>query len=152
MKLLRYGPAGQEKPGLLDDAGRIRDLSAHVRDITPDVLSPGGLDRLRKIDPKTLPTVEGSPRLGPCVANVPKLVCVGLNYTDHAKETGAPIPKEPVLFMKATTAISGPNDDVVLPKGSQKLDWKSSSASSSAARPGTSPCTTRRRISPATAS
>lgn len=124
MKLLRYGPAGQEKPGLLDEAGRMRDLSAHVRDITPDTLSPDGLDRLRRIDPKTLPLVEGSPRLGPCIANVSKLVCVGLNYTDHAKETGAAIPKEPVLFMKATTAICGPNDDVVLPKGSQKLDWE----------------------------
>jgi 2-keto-4-pentenoate hydratase/2-oxohepta-3-ene-1,7-dioic acid hydratase in catechol pathway len=124
MKLLRYGPAGQEKPGLLDDAGRIRDLSAHVRDLTPEVLAGDGLDRLRRIDAKSLPAVDGSPRLGPCLANVPKLVCVGLNYTDHAKETGAPIPKEPVLFMKATTAISGPNDDVVQPKGSQKLDWE----------------------------
>jgi 2-keto-4-pentenoate hydratase/2-oxohepta-3-ene-1,7-dioic acid hydratase in catechol pathway len=124
MKLLRYGPAGQEKPGLLDDAGRIRDLSAHVRDLTPEVLAGDGPDRLRRIDAKSLPAVDGSPRLGPCLANVPKLVCVGLNYTDHAKETGAPIPKEPVLFMKATTAISGPNDDVVQPKGSQKLDWE----------------------------
>jgi 2-keto-4-pentenoate hydratase/2-oxohepta-3-ene-1,7-dioic acid hydratase in catechol pathway len=124
MKLLRYGPAGQEKPGLLDDAGRIHDLSAHVRDLTPEILAGDGLDRLRRIDAKSLPAVDGSPRLGPCLANVPKLVCVGLNYTDHAKETGAPIPKEPVLFMKATTAISGPNDDVVQPKGSQKLDWE----------------------------
>jgi 2-keto-4-pentenoate hydratase/2-oxohepta-3-ene-1,7-dioic acid hydratase in catechol pathway len=124
MKLLRYGPAGQEKPGLLDDSGRVRDLSAHARDITPEILSREGLDRLRRIDPKSLPAVDGSPRLGPCLNNVSKLVCVGLNYTDHAKETGSPIPKEPVLFMKATTAISGPNDHVILPKGSQKLDWE----------------------------
>ncbi len=124
MKLLRYGPRGQEKPGLLDRNGRIRDLSGIVADITPDVLSPAALDRLRKLDPASLPPVSGEPRLGPCVAQVPKLVCVGLNYTDHAKEVGAAIPAEPVLFMKATTAITGPNDDVMLPKGSQKGDWE----------------------------
>jgi 2-keto-4-pentenoate hydratase/2-oxohepta-3-ene-1,7-dioic acid hydratase in catechol pathway len=124
MKLLRYGPAGQEKPGLLDDQGRIRDLSGHLRDITPEILSKEGLDRLRRIEAASLPAVDGSPRLGPCLSGVPKIVCVGLNYTDHATETGAPIPKEPVLFMKATSSINGPNDDVMLPKGSQKLDWE----------------------------
>jgi len=124
MKLLRYGSAGQEKPGLLDKAGRIRDLSAHLKEIGPETLSPASLEKLRKIDPGSLPAVDGKPRLGPPLANVGKIVCVGLNYTDHAEETKSPIPKEPVLFMKATTSISGPNDDVVLPKGSQKLDWE----------------------------
>ncbi len=124
MKLLRYGPPGQEKPGMLDRDGRLRDLSGAMRDLTPETLSPASLDRLRKLDPRSLPAVSGTPRLGPCVAQVPKLVCVGLNYLDHAKEAGAQIPTEPVLFLKAITAISGPNDDVVLPKGAQKGDWE----------------------------
>ncbi|HZS81547.1 MAG TPA: fumarylacetoacetate hydrolase family protein [Stellaceae bacterium] len=124
MKLLRYGPKGQEKPGLLDGAGRIRDLSGVVADIGPELLAPAALDRLRRTDPGSLPLVPGNPRLGPCLARIPKLVCVGLNYTDHAKETGAQIPKEPILFMKATSAINGPNDDVMLPKSSQKGDWE----------------------------
>jgi 2-keto-4-pentenoate hydratase/2-oxohepta-3-ene-1,7-dioic acid hydratase in catechol pathway len=124
MKLLRYGPAGSEKPGLLDKTGKIRDLSGTIADLTPDNLAPAALDRLRKLDPATLPLVAGEPRIGPCVAQVSKLVCVGLNYTDHAKETGSPIPKEPILFMKATTSINGPSDDVMLPKGSQKGDWE----------------------------
>ena len=124
MKLLRYGPPGQEKPGLVDRDGRIRDLSGKIKDVTPDVLAPGKLEELARIDPNSLPLVDGKPRLGPCVAGVPKLVCVGLNYADHAAESGMPIPKEPVLFMKATTAISGPNDDVMLPKGSEKGDWE----------------------------
>ncbi|HUB95829.1 MAG TPA: fumarylacetoacetate hydrolase family protein [Stellaceae bacterium] len=124
MKLLRYGPRGQEKPGLLDRNGRIRDLSGTIPDLTPDQLAPAALDRLRRLDPETLPAVQGSPRLGPCVAKVPKLVAVGLNYRDHAEETKNPIPKEPVLFMKATSSISGPNDDVVLPKGAEKGDWE----------------------------
>ena len=124
MKLLRYGPPGQEKPGLLDRDGRIRDLSSKIKDVMPDVLSPQKLEELGRIDPNSLPKVDGNSRLGPCIGNVPKLVCVGLNYADHAKESGAPIPKEPVLFMKATTAISGPNDDVMLPKGSEKGDWE----------------------------
>lgn len=124
MKLLRYGPKGQEKPGLLDNAGHIRDLSATVSDINPELLAPASLDRLRKIDPSTLPLVSGTPRLGTPWTGISKVVCVGLNYTDHAKETGSPIPKEPVLFMKATTSINGPNDDVTLPKGSQKGDWE----------------------------
>jgi 2-keto-4-pentenoate hydratase/2-oxohepta-3-ene-1,7-dioic acid hydratase in catechol pathway len=124
MKLLRYGPKGQEKPGLLDNAGKIRDLSAAVADINPETLAPAALDRLRKLDPASLPLVSSTPRLGTCVTQIPKIVCVGLNYTDHAKETGSPIPKEPILFMKATSSLNGPNDDVMLPKGSQKGDWE----------------------------
>jgi 2-keto-4-pentenoate hydratase/2-oxohepta-3-ene-1,7-dioic acid hydratase in catechol pathway len=124
MKLLRYGPKGQEKPGLLDKAGKIRDLSATIADVNPEALSHAALDRLRKLDPASLPLVAGAPRLGACLTQIPKIVCVGLNYTDHAKETGAAIPKEPILFMKATSSLNGPNDDVMLPKGSQKGDWE----------------------------
>ncbi|MDB5411073.1 MAG: fumarylacetoacetate hydrolase family protein [Rhodospirillales bacterium] len=124
MKLLRYGPAGHEKPGLLDKTGQIRDLSGTISDLSPDNLAPAALDRLRKLDPASLPLVAGESRIGPCVAQVSKLVCVGLNYTDHARETGSPIPKEPILFMKATTSITGPNDDVMLPKSSVKGDWE----------------------------
>jgi ureidoglycolate lyase len=124
MKLLRYGPKGQEKPGLLDKAGKIRDLSAMIADVNPEALAPAALDRLRKLDPASLPLVAGSPRLGACLTQIPKIVCVGLNYTDHAKETGAAIPKEPILFMKATSSLNGPNDDVMLPKRSQKSDWE----------------------------
>ena len=124
MKLLRFGPMGQEKPGILDRDGRIRDLSGTVSDIGPEAISPASLDKLRRMDPATLPAVTGTPRIGPCVARVSKLLCVGLNYRLHAQETGAPIPKEPILFMKATTAISGPNDDVVIPKNSKKTDWE----------------------------
>jgi 2-keto-4-pentenoate hydratase/2-oxohepta-3-ene-1,7-dioic acid hydratase in catechol pathway len=124
MKLLRYGPRGHEKPGMLDRDGRLRDLSGVVRDITPDVLAPASLDRLRKLDPATLPLVSGEPRLGPCVTDIPKLLCVGLNYKDHANEAGMQLPSEPVLFMKAQTSINGPNDDVILPKGAEKGDWE----------------------------
>ncbi|HEV8027882.1 MAG TPA: fumarylacetoacetate hydrolase family protein, partial [Stellaceae bacterium] len=124
MKLLRWGPRGQEKPGMLDRDGVLRDLSGAVADINPETLAPAALDKLRKLDPAKLPAVPGKPRLGPCVAQVPKLVCVGLNYVDHAKEAGMQVPGEPVLFMKATTAISGPNDEVMLPKGAQKGDWE----------------------------
>src|SRR5690242_12303023 len=124
MKLFRWGPKGQEKPGIVGKTGELRDLSRQVKDISPELLSPHGLEQLRALDPASLPAVEGTPRLGACLGNVGKLVCVGLNYTDHAKETGSPIPKEPVLFMKATTAISGPNDEIVQPKGSIKLDWE----------------------------
>jgi 2-keto-4-pentenoate hydratase/2-oxohepta-3-ene-1,7-dioic acid hydratase in catechol pathway len=124
MKLLRYGPAGQEKPGLLDRDGKIRDVSSVVQDIGPETLEPASLQKLRGIDPASLPAVSGEPRIGPCVGRVPKIVCVGLNYTDHAEETGSPTPKEPVLFMKAVTAINGPYDDVMLPKGSVKGDWE----------------------------
>jgi 2-keto-4-pentenoate hydratase/2-oxohepta-3-ene-1,7-dioic acid hydratase in catechol pathway len=124
MKLLRYGPKGQEKPGMLDTAGKLRDLSATIADINPETLAPAALDKLRKLDPASLPLVAGTPRLGACLTQIPKIICVGLNYTDHAKETNSPIPKEPILFMKATTSLSGPNDDVMLPKGSQKGDWE----------------------------
>jgi ureidoglycolate lyase len=124
MKLFRWGPKGQEKPGLIDKDGKPRDLSGKVKDITADLLTPQGLEKLRGIDPASLPAVNGNPRLGACIANVGKVVCVGLNYTDHAKETGSPIPKEPVLFMKATSSINGPNDEIVQPKGSTKLDWE----------------------------
>jgi 2-keto-4-pentenoate hydratase/2-oxohepta-3-ene-1,7-dioic acid hydratase in catechol pathway len=124
MKLLRYGPPGQEKPGLLDRDGKIRDLSQTVRDIDGAALSPGSLDRLRRLDPASLPLVAGSPRLGPCVGAVSKIVAIGLNYRQHAQETGAAIPSEPIFFMKAPSSISGPNDDVVIPKGSQKTDYE----------------------------
>ncbi|MFP5514273.1 MAG: fumarylacetoacetate hydrolase family protein [Alphaproteobacteria bacterium] len=124
MKLLRYGPPGQEKPGLLDADGRIRDLSAHVDDIAGAALLPDGLDRLRAIDPATLPLVEGNPRLGPCVGRVGKMVCIGLNFSDHAAETGMAVPPEPIVFMKATSAIVGPNDPIELPRGSEKTDWE----------------------------
>jgi 2-keto-4-pentenoate hydratase/2-oxohepta-3-ene-1,7-dioic acid hydratase in catechol pathway len=124
MKLLRYGPAGQEKPGLLDRDGRIRDLSGVVRDITGETLAPASLDRLRQLDPVSLPLVSGSPRIGPCVGNISKIVAIGLNYRLHAEEAGAPIPKEPIFFMKAPSSICGPDDDVVIPKGSQKTDYE----------------------------
>ena len=124
MKLVRYGSPGAEKPGLVDSNGTIRDLSGHVRDIDGSTLSPETLAKLAAIDPASLPAVEAGTRLGCPVGNVGKLLCIGLNYTDHAREAGQPIPNEPVLFMKATTAISGPNDNVVLPKGSVKSDWE----------------------------
>ena len=124
MKLLRYGPVGQEKPGLVDRDGKIRDLSGVVRDIDGEALAPASLDRLRRLDAATLPLVSGSPRLGPCIANVPKIVAIGLNYRLHAQEAGMPIPTEPIFFMKATTSICGPNDDVIIPKGSQKTDYE----------------------------
>jgi 2-keto-4-pentenoate hydratase/2-oxohepta-3-ene-1,7-dioic acid hydratase in catechol pathway len=121
---LRYGPAGEEKPGLLDAEGTIRDLSAHVTDIDGAVLAPEKLAELAALDTAALPAVSGDPRLGPPVAGVGKLLCIGLNYRDHAEETGMAIPEEPILFMKATTSIVGPNDDVMLPKGSKKGDWE----------------------------
>jgi 2-keto-4-pentenoate hydratase/2-oxohepta-3-ene-1,7-dioic acid hydratase in catechol pathway len=124
MKLLRYGPPDQEKPGLLDRDGAIRDLFGVVRDIAGEALAPASLDRLRRLDPTTLPLVPGSPRLGPCVGAVPKIVAIGLNYRLHAQETGAAIPKEPIFFMKATSSICGPDDDVIIPKGSQKTDYE----------------------------
>jgi 2-keto-4-pentenoate hydratase/2-oxohepta-3-ene-1,7-dioic acid hydratase in catechol pathway len=124
MKLLRYGARGQEKPGLLDRDGKIRDLSGVIPDLGPDQLAPAALDRLRKLDPATLPLVSGTPRIGPCVAKVGKLVAIGLNYRDHADETKSPYPKEPIIFLKATSSIIGPNDDVMLPKGSVKGDWE----------------------------
>jgi ureidoglycolate lyase len=124
MKLLRYGPAGQEKPGLLDRDGRIRDLSGALRDIDGEALSPASLDRLRRLDPASLPLVPGTPRLGPCVGSVSKIVAIGLNYRLHAQEAGAAIPSEPIFFMKAPSSICGPNDDVIIPKGSQKTDYE----------------------------
>ncbi|HVT48287.1 MAG TPA: ureidoglycolate lyase [Vicinamibacterales bacterium] len=123
MKLLRYGNPGQEKPGLLHD-GQIRDLSGHVSDIAGDTLLPAGLDRLRALDPASLPLVPGSPRLGPCVGHVGKFLCIGLNYSDHAAESGMAVPTEPIVFMKASSAIVGPNDDIEIPKGSAKTDWE----------------------------
>jgi 2-keto-4-pentenoate hydratase/2-oxohepta-3-ene-1,7-dioic acid hydratase in catechol pathway len=124
MKLLRYGPVGQEKPGLLDAQGRIRDLSAQIPDIAGAALSPEGLDALRALDPESLPLVAGDPRLGPCVAGTGKFICIGLNYSDHAAETGATVPPEPIIFMKATSAITGPNDVIEIPRGSLKTDWE----------------------------
>ena len=124
MKLLRYGPRGQEKPGMLDRDGKLRDLSGAIKDLTPDALAPTALDKLKKLDPASLPAVSGTPRLGPCVAGISKLVCVGLNYVDHAKEAGMQIPTEPVLFLKAISSLSGPNDPVMLPKGAEKGDWE----------------------------
>ena len=124
MKLLRYGPAGAEKPGLLDDHGDIRCLAAVVRDIDGFALSPAALAMLRAIDPASLPKVGGAPRLGPCVARPVNYVCIGLNYADHAAEAGMPVPKEPIIFLKSLGAFSGPNDDVRMPRGSTKLDWE----------------------------
>jgi 2-keto-4-pentenoate hydratase/2-oxohepta-3-ene-1,7-dioic acid hydratase in catechol pathway len=124
MKLLRYGPPGQEKPGILDRDGRIRDLSGAVSDIGPETLAPAALDKLRKLDPASLPAVTGTPRIGPCVGRISKLICVGLNYSDHAKEANQPLPKEPILFMKAVSSICGPNDNVMIPKNSKKTDWE----------------------------
>ena len=124
MKLLRYGPSGREKPGLLDANGQIRDLSSLVPDISGDTISPAGLKRLSEIDPATLPVVEGNPRLGPCVSGLQKILCIGLNYSDHAAETGAEPPEEPIVFAKALNALCGPNDDVELPRGSKAMDWE----------------------------
>ncbi len=124
MKLLRYGAPGAEKPGMLDATGTIRDLSGVVTDIAGDVLTPAGLARLAAIDPATLPAVAADVRHGPCVGRVGKFMCIGLNYADHAAETGAPIPKEPILFMKANSAICGPNDEILIPRGSEKTDWE----------------------------
>jgi 2-keto-4-pentenoate hydratase/2-oxohepta-3-ene-1,7-dioic acid hydratase in catechol pathway len=124
MKLLRYGPPGQEKPGILDRDGTIRDLSSIVPDIAGEVLSSGELERLRKIDFSTLPRVEGNPRIGPCVGQVGKFICIGLNYSDHAAESGMAVPPEPIIFMKAASSICGPNDGIELPRGSEKTDWE----------------------------
>ena len=123
MKLVRYGPPGAERPGLLEAGNTLRDLSGHVADIDPATLA-SGLDALKALDPESLPAVEGNPRIGAPVANVGKIICVGLNYADHAAESNMALPKEPVLFMKATTAICGPFDDVVKPRGATKLDWE----------------------------
>ncbi len=124
MKLLRYGERGSEKPGLLDADGTIRDLSGHVEDIDGAMLGADSLAKLAAIDPSSLPAVSGAPRLGSPVANPSKVLCIGLNYSDHAIESGQPVPDEPVLFMKATSSIVGPNDDVEIPRNSGKSDWE----------------------------
>lgn len=124
MKFLRYGAPGAEKPAILDADGKIRDLSAHVTDLSGVALAPDALAKLGAIDAKTLPLVDGDPRLGPCVAGTGKFICIGLNYSDHAAETGATVPPEPIIFMKASSAIVGPNDNVLIPRGSEKTDWE----------------------------
>src|SRR3546814_517474 len=124
MKLLRYGGVGQEKPGAIDRKGTLRDLSGHIADISGAMLLPDSLEQLKKLDLESLPAVEGSPRLGPCAGGVGKFIAIGLNYADHAAEAGVEVPKEPVIFMKATSCICGPNDTVVIPRGSQKCDWE----------------------------
>ena len=124
MKLLRFGPAGNERPGMIDADGKIRDLSAHIPDITGTGLAPDNLAKLAGIDPNSLPLIYGAPRIGPCVGQIPKFICVGLNYSDHAEETGQPIPTEPIIFHKATSCIIGANDEVMLPRDSVKLDWE----------------------------
>jgi 2,4-diketo-3-deoxy-L-fuconate hydrolase len=128
MKLLRYGATGAEKPGLLDASGRVRDLSGVVPDIAGDTLRPAGLKALQALDPETLPLVAGTPqedlRLGACVGNIGKYICIGLNYADHAEEAGMPIPEEPIIFNKWTSAVVGPNDDIQVPRGSVKTDWE----------------------------
>lgn len=124
MKLLRYGPRGSEKPGILDADGKIRDLSGVVNDIDGAAITPEGLAKIKAADIKALPVVSGSPRLGSCVGGVGKMVCVGLNYSDHAAESGMAVPGEPIIFMKANSAICGPNDDILIPRESKKLDYE----------------------------
>jgi 2-keto-4-pentenoate hydratase/2-oxohepta-3-ene-1,7-dioic acid hydratase in catechol pathway len=124
MKLVRYGAPGAEAPGLIDSDGQLRDLSGHVADITGAVLSDAELDNIRALDVNSLKVVSGNPRMGPCVANIGKFICIGLNYSDHAAESGLPVPKHPVVFMKATSAVVGPNDDVYMPRGSTHTDWE----------------------------
>ena len=124
MKLLRYGHPGQERPAILDREGHLRDLSGVIPDLAGAALAPESLARLRGLDPQMLPRVDGHPRIGPCVGGVGKFICIGLNYADHAAESGVAVPAEPVVFMKATSCIAGPNDDVVIPRGSQKTDWE----------------------------
>lgn len=124
MRLARYGTRGSEKPGLIDDGGMLRDLSSQIPDIDAAALAPEALAKLAKIDPASLPAVTEEVRYGPCVANVGKFICIGLNYSDHAAETGATVPPEPIIFMKATSAINGPSDPIIKPRGSTKLDWE----------------------------
>ena len=124
MKLLRFGNPGSERPGVLDNGGRLRDLSQYINDLRGDALLPESLARLRQLDLYSLPLVEGNPRIGACVGGIGKFICIGLNYADHAAETGADIPQEPVVFSKWTSAVVGPNDNVIIPRGSQKTDWE----------------------------
>ena len=124
MKLVRYGQIGSEKPGMIDANGLLRDLSGHIADVSGSALSDASLDSLRAIDPADLPVVEGSPRIGACVGDIGKFLCIGLNYSDHAAETGAAIPEHPILFFKANSAVVGPYDDVSMPRGSTHTDWE----------------------------
>ena len=124
MKLCRYGPSGREKPAMLDSNGGMRDLSAVIPDLSGSALQPESIERLRALDASTLPRIEGAVRIAPCVGSVGKFICIGLNYSDHAAESGMAVPSEPILFMKATSAICGPNDGIVIPRGSQKTDWE----------------------------
>jgi 2-keto-4-pentenoate hydratase/2-oxohepta-3-ene-1,7-dioic acid hydratase in catechol pathway len=124
MKLLRYGNVGEERPGIVDVEGRLRDLSGAAGDITGATLTPESLEKLRKLNPKDLPLVAGTPRIGACVSGVGKFICIGLNYSDHAAESGMAVPAEPVVFMKATSAICGPYDEVMIPRGGEKTDWE----------------------------
>ena len=124
MKLVRFGAPGREKPGIVDDKGRIRDLSKVVKDINGEALSPSGLAKIKKANVDKLPLVKGNPRIGPCVGRVGNFIAIGLNYSDHAAETGMPVPKEPIIFQKAPNCIVGPNDDTMIPKGSTKLDYE----------------------------
>jgi 2-keto-4-pentenoate hydratase/2-oxohepta-3-ene-1,7-dioic acid hydratase in catechol pathway len=124
MKLLRFGPHGKEQPGILDAAGRIRSLAGVVDDFTGDTLSPSSFEKLRTLNPESLPLVEQPVRIGPCVGRVGKFIAIGLNYSEHAAETNAKVPEEPVVFMKATSCISGPYDNIVIPRGSKKTDWE----------------------------
>ena len=124
MKLLRYGEPGRERPGMLDDAGGIRDLGGEIADLSPETVTMETLDRLRIIEPESLPKVDGDPRIGSCVTRPGKFICVGLNYSDHAEESGMPVPETPVLFMKATSALCGPNDPIIIPRGATKTDWE----------------------------
>ncbi|TCQ06034.1 2-keto-4-pentenoate hydratase/2-oxohepta-3-ene-1,7-dioic acid hydratase in catechol pathway [Rhizobium sp. PP-F2F-G36] len=124
MKFVRYGAQGAEKPGLVDTTGAIRDLSGHISDLSGASIDPDALAKLAAVDPASLPLVSEDERLGACVAGTGKFICIGLNYSDHAAETGATVPPEPIIFMKATSAISGPNDDLLIPRGSEKTDWE----------------------------
>lgn len=124
MKLCRFGEPGQERPGMIDHNGDLRDLSEEITDIANEALSDKSLEILAKLDPMALPKVEGQPRFGPCVGGIGKFICIGLNYSDHAAESGMAVPKHPVVFMKATSAVVGPNDDVYMPRGSTSTDWE----------------------------
>ncbi len=124
MKLCRFGEPGHERPGMIDHNGDLRDLSDEIADIAHEALSDKSIEILSKLDPMALPMVEGNPRMGPCVGDIGKFMCIGLNYSDHAAETGAEIPKHPILFMKANSSVVGPNDDVMMPRGSTKTDWE----------------------------
>ena len=124
MKLIRYGEPNQERPGLFDNFGKLRDLSQAIPDLTGEYLLPDSIQRLRELDVNGLPEVNGNPRIGPCVSQIGKFICIGLNYSDHAAESGMQVPPEPVIFFKATSAVCGPNDNLIIPRGSTKTDWE----------------------------